>query len=401
MNNIEDKSERHCTGCGACVCICPVKAISYKINDNGFYQAFVDSDKCIKCGKCKKVCARFMKDEEFGEDIKKGTLYSVKSKKSNVIETCTSGGIAYEIAKHGIENGYYIIGTVYNYKTNEAEMSIAKTIDEIEKYKGSKYIQSSTADVYGQMLEICREDCNSKFIVFGMPCQILGLSKLLEKNKISNEVIKIDLFCHGVPSYLVWEKYLKEKEFANIEMVNFRSKHFSWHDFCIEIKDKNGYYYGNSENDDFYKAFFDNILLNKACFTCKSRKEYSEADIRLGDFWGKRYINNDKGISAVVVVTDKGKAILEDINDKIELISHIDIEECLKRQSVEDYPNQKLSEWAFGELKKNSLNSTIKMYRRRFTTKKKIKIKLKECTRVLPISLKKKLRIVINKWRKF
>ena len=142
-------------------------------------------------------------------------------------------------------------------------------------------------------------------------------------------------------------------------------------------------------------------MLNKACFTCKSRKEYSEADIRLGDFWGKRYIDNDRGISAVVVVTDKGKAILEDINDKIELISQVDIEECLKRQSVEDYPNQKLSEWAFCELKKNSLNSTIKMYRRRFTIKKKIKIKVKECTRMLPITLKKKIRIVVNKWRKF
>lgn len=401
MNNIEDKSERYCTGCGACVCICPVGAISYKINDEGFYQAFVNDNKCVKCGKCKQVCTRFLKDEELGKDIKTATLYSAKSKKNDVIENCTSGGIAYEIARYGIENGYYVIGTKYNYQTNKAEMAIAKTLDEIEDFKGSKYIQSSTAEIYGKMIEICKNDKDSKFIVFGMPCQILGLSNLIEKNKIDNEILKIDLFCHGVPSYLVWEKYLKEKAFSGIEKVNFRSKYLSWHDYCMEVKDKNGYYYNKSENDNFYKAFFDDILLNMSCFACENRKKYSKSDIRLGDFWGKRYIDDNNGISAVVVITECGKKFLEKLVGEIDLIDQIDINECLNRQSTDDYGNQLIREYAFEELKKKSLNTTIKMYRKKFPAKKKIKIKIKECTGRLPVNLKNNLRRTVNRWRKY
>ena len=40
-----------CIGCGTCVAVCPVNAISF---EGG--KAKIDQDKCIKCGTCVSVC---------------------------------------------------------------------------------------------------------------------------------------------------------------------------------------------------------------------------------------------------------------------------------------------------------------------------------------------------------
>lgn len=246
MNNIEDNSEKFCTGCSACVAVCPVNAIEYKLNENGFYQAFVNKEKCINCGKCKKVCLKFENKLEEIKKLEEGILYSAQSKDENIVKSCTSGGIAYEISKYGIENGYKILGTIYDYEKNIARAIIAENIEEIELLKGSKYLQSNTEEAIKLLKERCLNNPKEKFIVFGTPCQIAGISKMIEVENIKNEIIKVDLFCHGVPSYLVWKKYLEElKEEYKIKKINkciFRSKHYGWHQFCLEIEDGNKKY---------------------------------------------------------------------------------------------------------------------------------------------------------------
>lgn len=400
MKNIEDKTNKNCTGCGACYAVCPVGAIEFKINEEGFFQPFINFEKCVKCGKCKNVCYKF---EEKFEDINKiinGKLYSAQSKEIETVKSCTSGGIAYEIAKYGIENGYKIFGTIYNYDKNKAEAIITEKMEDLEKIKGSKYIQSDSSEALRSLVQECKMNRDLKYMVFGTPCQIFGIEKLIKENNIKNEFVKIDLFCHGVPSYLVWKKYLnflKEKEnVQNIEKVVFRSKHISWHDFCIEIQHENGSYYRASEGSSFYKAFFDNILLNKSCFDCKCRKEYSTADIRLGDYWGKRYIENNDGISAVLILTETGKEIISNLDIKI--IEETSVKECLKKQSTYDYKGIDIREKAFEKLKVMSLDDTIKNYRKLKGKKAQIKTYLKELTIIMPDSMRSKFRKMMNKF---
>lgn len=385
MNNIEDKTEKSCTGCGACISICPVSAIEYKINENGFYQTYVNKEKCIKCGICKKVCIKFQENEELKEIVKGKTVSAQSKNKENLIK-CTSGGIAFEISKYGIENGYKVVGTIYDYKENIAKTIIAENYEQLDLLRGSKYIQSNTAEAYKKIIDLCKDDINNKFMIFGTPCQIDGISRVIKEKKLKNEVLTIDLFCHGVPSYLVWKKYLKflneEKNIKNINSLVFRDKNLGWHKYYLKVKDHNGNeYIGCSRTDIFYKAFLDNILLNDSCQTCLYRKKYTNADIRLGDFWGKRYSNREDGVSAVVCNSEKGENLLNLLIDldRIEVIEKLSTEECLEAQSTDDYGQQKLRKDAFEKLKEDKkLKKIISSYRIKMPIKKQIKYVAKE-----------------------
>lgn len=240
MDNINELKEDLCTGCGACVSVCPFSAIEYKINSEGFFKANVNEKICRNCGVCKKVCAKFQDKE--GTNVLKSNIYSAYSKNDDVVRKTTSGGIAYEIAKYGLENGYYIVGTIFDEKNNKAKAILTNKLEDLEKIKGSKYLQSDTGDVWTILKQKVKDNKKNKFIVFGTPCQIYGISKLIECEKINNEIITIDLFCHGVPSYNLWNKYIVEEkakyQLNNIIECDFRNKKYGWHQFCMQLMDE-------------------------------------------------------------------------------------------------------------------------------------------------------------------
>lgn len=404
LNRIRNtkKNVKPCTGCGACVSICKFNAIVYEINEEGFYEAYIDKTKCKDCNQCKKVCYKFLDKAKLGTNLKDGTLYAAQSKNENTVKTCTSGGIAYEISKYGIENGYEVLGTIYDYKDNIARAIIVGNVKGLEKLKGSKYLQSKTDKAFQELIRKCKNNLNAKFIVFGTPCQIAGLSKLIEIEGIKNEIIKIDLFCHGIPSYLVWERYLddikKKTEIKEIDNIVFREKISGWHNYCMKIQDEYRTVYSYSEKDIFYKVFFDNILLNSACFSCEVRKEKSLADIRLGDFWGKRYANREDGVSAVLVNTPTGDKLIKGISKSINIMEKVPMEECLNFNSMKDYRNIEVREKYIKSLKQTTtLNKILTNYRKELELKQKIKIYLKEAVSILPIKLVHKIKKYVKR----
>lgn len=380
---IEDKSNNYCTGCSVCAVICPTKAIEYSLNKYGFYEAVINKEKCINCGKCKKVCPKY--DTKDSISLETGKLYSARTKDETALKSCTSGGIAYEIAKYGIKKGYLIFGTIYDYNENIAKAVIIEDEKELEALKGSKYIQSDTKKAVEELIEKCKQNKDNKFIIFGTPCQIAGISKIIKNERIENEIVKVDLFCHGVPSYIVWKKYIEElKEKYKIEKIDkciFRSKHYGWHNFCIEIKQKNEKErFISSEKSNFYKIFFDNMFLNFSCYDCEVRKNISYADIRLGDFWGRKYYNDLKGISAVLIMTDIGRSILKALDKDIEIIEECKLEDCFTSQSLDKYKNIDFNNKMINILEeKHSLKTIIHTYRRKMSLKQKVKLNLKAC----------------------
>ena len=163
-----------CSGCGACVFMCAKKAIKLNLNEEGFFTAHIDDTLCVNCGLCKSVCMRAGAKD--GVALKSGKVVAAQSSNISTVKKCTSGGIAYELSEYAFEQGMGVLGVVYNYKTNRAESKVAETQEDIELFRGSKYIQSYTEKAFGKMLDDMKKNPERKYLAFGTPCQIYGLA---------------------------------------------------------------------------------------------------------------------------------------------------------------------------------------------------------------------------------
>jgi len=258
-------------------------------------------------------------------------------KNEKTLKACSSGGIGYEIGKLFIEKGYKVCGVKYNYDQHRAEHFIADNIEDLELTKGLKYIQSYTVEGFKNL------NSNDKWVVFGTPCQIDSIRRWIKYKKIEENYILIDIFCHGTPSYLLWEKYLKyqskKHKIKNFTDITFRDKKFGWHDMTISLSDGFKRISNRFRKFDlFYSFFLSNICLNSCCYkNCKFKNTNSSADIRLGDLWGKKYQNNIKGVSGVITYNNKGEQIIKELknscvinNEQIDIITAGQVRNTLK-----------------------------------------------------------------------
>lgn len=388
-----------CTGCAACLASCPANAIKVKLNQEGFFTALVDEDGCINCGKCVQVCLRA--GAVGVTSLMSGTMIAAQSKQQETVLSCTSGGIAYEFSCYAIENGWIVAGVVYDYQSDTAKTVLVDTKEKLNDLKGSKYIQSDFSDAATDLLRIAGECPEQHFLVIGTPCQIYGLASLLEQRKLRDQFVLVDLFCHGVPSYLVWNSYLHtlRKQLGNgaLTTVAFRDKVVGWHNFVMHISSANGDYIQASEGDSFFRAFFDNVLFSEACFNCTVRKDCSKADIRLGDYWGKRYQNREDGVSAVLLLTAVGAHFSQNVTS-IHILETTSVKEVLREQSTHSYTTQSLYAGAIQALQKSgALDATIRKYRRNFPVKQRLKLVLKEFTAHLPDDIRSGIRKIYKK----
>lgn len=289
MKNILSSSERFCSGCSACSAICPKSAITMEISKEGFFAPVVDNELCTDCGLCQKVCSKFVAAEESTSIVSEKQVFGVHSTNETIHFTTTSGGFAHELSAWGLVNGYKILGVIYDYDKDVARSIIIGDIDQLPLLKGSKYIQSNAQEAFDTLLKEAAKTPEQKYICIGTPCQIFGLRQLINSRHLKNKFILVDLFCHGVPSYLVWHPYIQEKKqvLGTIRNVNFRYKGNGWHQYTMKLDGEKGIYQQYAYKDLFFRYFFDNIALNSACFTCPVRKKYSSADIRIGDFLGR------------------------------------------------------------------------------------------------------------------
>lgn len=319
-----------CTGCGACSAICPQKHIKMDLSIDGFYRPYINPGKrCTKCNQCKDVCVTH-NQPVFHSPL---STYIASSKDEITLSTCSSGGISYELSKYLLENGYSICSCKYNPDKNIAEHSIINDIQELDRAKGSKYIPSYTGEAFQKLLD------NEKYAVIGTPCQIAGIRNIIKKKGIENKFILIDFFCHGIPSYRLWEKYcqfvLKKVGNEEIKDVMFRDKTYGWGKYVIRIDTNKDSYYSVSDGGLFYKFFLGNLCLNQPCYSCHFRTVNSLADIRIGDCWNAKFAENQKGISAILVFTKTGQKLINEIEKRCNILSE-SVDVVLGEQIVGD-----------------------------------------------------------------
>ncbi|MBQ8182783.1 MAG: Coenzyme F420 hydrogenase/dehydrogenase, beta subunit C-terminal domain [Clostridia bacterium] len=302
---------KECTGCSACFHICPKNCIAMVTDKHGFLYSQKNNDLCINCGLCEKICPVLNKEKE--SDTAQIISYAAKTTDENTRKRSSSGGIFSVIAKKVIENDGIVYGAAFDESFVVNHIGIS-SVDKLDLLRRSKYVQSNLNNSFVYVKNNLQ---HGKTVLFtGTPCQVEGL--LAHLKKPYDNLITIDFVCHGVPSPDVWEYYKKhlEKQYkSTITDVNFRDKSLSWKNFSLRIEFKNGNVYSNTfGNDPYMKAFLANMDLRECCYSCKFKSTKHKSDITLADYWGINKINpaidDDKGLSLVLINTAKGAALL-------------------------------------------------------------------------------------------
>lgn len=290
-----------CTGCFACYNICPKNAIKMEEDIYGYIYPQIDRQKCIECGACQKICPQCNEEIRFKEPLEAFAAYS---NDEEIREKSTSGGVATVFYKKIIENGGVGFGLA-NIKNNKFCFMKVDTIEKISDVKGSKYVHGYIERTYKEIEEELKK---RKVLFIGTPCQVAGLKAFLRKNY--ENLITVDLICHGVPSQkLLLEEFKRlNLKVDNIDRVSFRSekgyflKCYQKKNIILDIPMDKSYY---------YKGFMDALFMRENCYNCIFSRPERVSDITIGDFWGldteaKINISPEKGISVVLPITDKG-----------------------------------------------------------------------------------------------
>lgn len=338
MNVLDKSAIRDCTSCQLCATVCAHKAIKIEVNENGFYRPVINTNLCNDCSLCTKICYKF--DETLKitttEQLSRQKLYSAWSNDDQLIKSTTSGGIGDLLAHELLKEGYKIVGCVYNDDKVRAEHRIATNELDLIPFRGSKYIQSYTFDALKEVVKNCR---NEKYAIFGTPCQIYALNKIAEMKKNRDNFFFVDLYCHGTPSLHVWKKFQdnikKTLSIKHFDRVEFRSKLEGWGGrYLIAIYVDGKIVFRSKKNlKGFYELFFSDQVLNDGCNKCLLRSTHEYTDIRLGDFWGKKYLDNYRGVSAVSIITERATNLFEKIKKQDVTTEPCDYSEFLPFQS--------------------------------------------------------------------
>ncbi len=314
-NLICDKKD--CSGCYACASACPKQCITMEQNKEGFDYPIINYEQCINCKKCSDVCPVINKIKD---DNAHPTAYGAINKNNLSRKEGSSGGIFGLLAKYVLDLGGVVIAPTFNEKFQLSHTIIDNESD-LHNAIGSKYIQSRVGETYKNAKTLLDK---GKIVMFsGTPCQIAGLKVYLGVDY--ENLITQDVVCHGVPSPLSWLYYLQgkaKKAKANcVTKVKFRQKADD-NQTKIALSFDNGSEYSQSyTNDSFIKSYLSNINLRLSCYRCSFKQQHRCADITLGDFWGVEQVapelNDNKGVSLVLLHSEKGKEIFEKIKENI------------------------------------------------------------------------------------
>lgn len=382
--------EKNCAGCGACTLVCARDAIKLSENEAGFYEAAVDENMCTHCGLCADICPR--SGAKAGIPLQGGKLYALQSTDEAVVKKSSSGGIAHELSKLFIENGGSVIGAAYDMEAHRVHHTRIDDISRLKLLDGSKYLQSNTQSSFEEAIRTLKADNGASLLVLGTPCQISGLAAAAERLDVRERLLLVELFCHGVPSYRIWDKTVnkisKRLGSRQWDSVCFRYKKNDWHSYCLCAAANGKAYLGKRETEPFYQVFFENILLNDACWKCDARKDSSRADIRIGDYWGKRFMDRSDGVSAAFALTRRGRAAIDELiaSSRVREFEPGTAEEVLHAQNMAGYTRHTaLHDSAINQLRSGAdVNAVVKAYRKQFTPRQKVKMLLLRVSAVLP-----------------
>lgn len=336
---IKIRHEKDCCGCEACVQACPKQCIIFKQDAKGFFYPLVNKEKCVDCGACDRACPII--NVENSSLSPQTPIYAAYNRNEEQRQTSSSGGIFQLLAEWIIDNHGVVFGAKFDTNWNVVHC-YAESKEQIEDLKRSKYVQSQIGNNFKTVKSFLQQ---GRLVLFvGTPCQIAGLKCYLRRDYES--LLTVDLVCHGVPSPMIWQKYLSEKKEkialsykglkandVEFTSISFRDKVESWRRYHLSftyVVKKDGIDVNGSDSivetssqyvweNDYMLCFLHDYANRPSCFDCKFRNGKCHSDLTLADFWGienltdEETLNGDKGTSLIMVHSSKGEKIIDSL----------------------------------------------------------------------------------------
>ncbi len=241
-----------------------------------------------------------------------------------------------------------------------------------------------------------------------MPCQAAAVKSMFMKAKKIDNLILVDLACHGVvPSeYLkqhissISKKYNKE-----VSNITFRNKNSSYYLSLYDDNLEKFYSKTPYQDDVYYRGFINNLILRENCYHCHYARNERISDITLGDVDGSkdlRISENDRTqVSVILENTQKGKNLINNLitDKKIVVFKQNNAIEAIKYNKALNSPtikhkNRKLFEEEY------VLTNNFKISATKALKDELIKYKIlflpRKILRLLPKSIKEKIKKFLN-----
>lgn len=323
-------SKNLCCGCYACIDVCPTKCIVMQYNEKDWQTyPIVNENLCINCNKCTKICPALSEKKSYEFETHGYACVAP----DEIREKSSSGGIFYIIAKTIINRGGYIVGAIFDKTDWHVKHIITNNLAELENIRGSKYVQSDCKGIYKKIESLLSS--GREVLFTGTPCQVAALKNIVGEQ---DNLLTIDILCHGVPSQKFFDYYLTENfNISNIKNISFRNKkHRNGAPGTITIETNDGRtLYSEYFDNSYYNLFADSLIIRNSCLDCKFGEFPRVGDMSIGDFWGAKTVDTkidyQRGCSICLINNSKGQSLWELINKSL--------------KAIEEYPLNVLLSW--------------------------------------------------------
>lgn len=248
---------------------------------------------------------------------KQPKVYAVQHKSEHVRAASRSGGIFTAVSDWILTQNGVVYGCVLDERFRAVHIR-TECKGERDRMRGSKYIQSKLGDT---CKNVRKDLSNGRIVLFtGTSCQVAGLKQYLGKEY--ENLLCVDIVCHGVPSPKVWDAYLlwqEKKNKSKIKAVDFRNKKdYGWRAHMETLSFQNGQI---SSSKAFTNLFYGHSILRPCCYECPYKSTMHPGDITIADYWGIEKaapeFDDNIGVSLVLVNNENGERVFEVVKTDI------------------------------------------------------------------------------------
>ena len=305
----------------------------------------IDSTKCVECHSCEKVCPILSGPASCQSE--KG-VYAAWSNDEEERRTSASGGIAIEMYKYAVSNGWLVVGAVQN-KDFSVSHKMASTDEELAAFKNSKYVFSDAYAVFSEIKSALNFKDNKKVLFIGLPCQVAALRKLFRDNE---NLLLVEVVCHGTTPFSYLKQHidiLSSRYGKTATRMSFRDPILNTYTYTLTLYNKKGelFYAKRTKDGDTYQfGYHRAVSYRENCYQCRFAKPERNADITIADYHGLGLSApcsfSARKVSLILENTSNGSAFVDSlIHNRCIHAEQRPLEEPFKGEAQLRHPSQK------------------------------------------------------------